>query len=53
MAATKVPTTVGELLASVKGNIASINKHRQAMAEVAAQAKATQPNQPETGGVTK
>lgn len=44
----KVPTTIGELLASAGQAIANINQHRAAMADVAAQAKVPKPVQPET-----
>lgn len=53
MPQTPVPTTIGELLATVRQGTANIVKHRNAMAEVAAQAKAKAPSQPETGGERK
>jgi hypothetical protein len=49
----KVPTTIAELLATATQHAANTNKHREAMAQVAAQAKAKVPALPAAEGVTK
>jgi uncharacterized coiled-coil protein SlyX len=53
MISTPVPTTIAELLQTVTQSTANITKHRQAMAKVAAQAKAAQPQPQPTGGEAK
>lgn len=53
MASVKVPVTIAELLTAVGQSTANIAKHRQAMAQVAAQAKVPVPPQPTAGGESK
>lgn len=53
MAKNTVPTTVGELLAATAEATSNIQRHRDAMAEVAAIAKAKVPQQEPAGGEEK
>jgi hypothetical protein len=53
VAPTVVPTTISELFQTVRQGAANIARHREAMAQVAALAKAKQPAQPQAGGETK
>lgn len=48
-----VPTTIPELLAAATQTTSNIAKHREAMAQVAAQAKANAQAQAKQGGETK
>lgn len=49
MAAQPIPVTIGQLLATATQAAANTNKHRQAMAEVAAIAKARAATPPAIG----
>lgn len=49
MATDRPPVNVSELLARVTQSVTNISKHRAAMAQVAAQAKATVPAPPVSG----
>jgi hypothetical protein len=53
MATQPVPTTISELLATATQRAANTNLHREAMAQVAAQARAKIPQPPVEKGVTK
>lgn len=53
MAIIKVPTTVDQLLATATQSAANITKHRDAMAQVAAQAAMSVQAQAPGGGETK
>lgn len=53
MAVQPVPTTINELLAAATQAAANTNKHREAMAQVAAEIRARQPQPPVPEGVTK
>lgn len=49
MVTDRPPVNVSELLAKVARSVSNIDKHRAAMAQVAAQAKATVPAPPASG----
>lgn len=53
MPKTPIPTTIGELLDTAAAAIDRISQHREAMAQVALQAKANAPQPQEAGGEQK
>ena len=53
MISTPVPTTIAQLLAATTQATANVAKHREAMAQVAAEAKARLPQLPPAEGVTE